>query len=69
MILFISLKDYESFVGRFLIMTTVQMLSFLSVEIAFIYTNQPDELVYHGLIFFFSQFVAQTYFLIRIQKK
>lgn len=69
LILFLSLKKGEPIASRFLIMTSVQMLSFLSVETAFIYTNQPDELVYHGLLLFFFQFIAQTFFLIRIQKK
>ncbi len=68
-ILFFSLKKEEPIATRFLIMTAVQMLSFLSVETAFIYTKQSVELVYHGLILFFLQFLAQTTFLIRIQKK
>ena len=69
LILFLNLKKDEPIAGRFLIMTTVQMLSFLSIETAFIYTDQPVEIVYHGLIFFFAQFIFQTIFLVRIQKK
>jgi hypothetical protein len=67
-ILFFRLPDKEPIAGRFLIMTAVQLLSILSLELAYIYTNQSNDLILHGLFFSLSQFLFQTIFLVRIQK-
>jgi hypothetical protein len=67
-ILFFKLPVKEPIAGRFLIMTAVQMLSILSLELAYIYTNQSIELILHGLFFSLVQFLFQTVFLVRIQK-
>lgn len=67
-ILFFRLPDKEPIAGRFLIMTGVQLLSILSLELAYIYTNQSIELILHGLFFSLVQFLFQTIFLVRIQK-
>lgn len=67
-ILFFRLPDKEPIAGRFLIMTGVQLISILSLELAYIYTNQSIELILHGLFFSLVQFILQTVFLVRIQK-
>lgn len=67
-ILFFRLPDAEPIAGRFLIMTAIQLLSLLSIELAYIYTNQANELILNGLFFSLVQFFFQTAFLIRIQK-
>ena len=67
-ILFFRLPDKEPIAGRFLIMTAVQLLSILSLELAYIYTNQSNDLILHGLFFSLVQFLFQTIFLVRIQK-
>lgn len=69
LILFFKLPDQEPIAGRFLIMTTFQLISILSLELAFIYTNQSVELILHGLFFSLVQFIFQTIFLVRIQKQ
>lgn len=66
-ILFYRLPDKEPIAGRFLIMTAVQLLSILSLELAYIFTNQSIELILHGLFFSLVQFLFQTIFLVRIQ--
>jgi hypothetical protein len=66
--LFFKLPDKEPIAGRFLIMTGVQLISILSLELAYIYTNQSIELILHGLFFSFVHFILQTIFLVRIQK-
>jgi hypothetical protein len=68
-ILFLKLPDQEPIAGRFLIMTMVQLISILSLEAAFIYTNQSLELILNSLSFALIHFVFQTIFLVRIQKK
>jgi hypothetical protein len=67
-ILFWKLPDNKPIAERFLIMTVIQMLSILSVELAYIFTKQAIELILHGLIFSLVQFLFQTYFLVKIQK-
>lgn len=67
-ILFFRLPDKEPIAGRFLIMTGVQLISILSLELAYIYSNQSIELILHGLFFSLVQFIFQTIFLVRIQK-
>ena len=67
-ILFFRLPDKEPIAGRFLIMTGVQLISILSLELAYIYSNQSIELILHGLIFSLVQFLFQTIFLVRIQR-
>jgi len=68
-ILFFRLPDKEPIASRFLIMTGVQLISLLSLELAYIYTNQTVELILHCLTLSLIQFLFQTYFLVRIQKK
>ena len=67
-ILFINLPDQKPIAGRFLVMTMVQLLSILSLELAYIYTNQSLGLILHGLFFSLIHFLFQTMFLLRIQK-
>ena len=67
-ILFYKLPDNKPIADRFLIMTAVQILSILSLELAYIYTNQSLDLILHGLIFSLVQFILQTVFLVIIQK-
>jgi hypothetical protein len=67
-ILFFRLPDKEPIAGRFLIMTAVQLISILFLELAYIYTNQSNDLILHGLFFSLVQFIFQTVFLVRIQK-
>jgi hypothetical protein len=67
-ILFFKSPDKEPIAGRFLIMTGVQLISILSLELAYIFTNQSIELILHGLFFSLVQFLFQTVFLVRIQK-
>jgi hypothetical protein len=67
-ILFYKLPDDEPIANRFLIMTGVQLISILSLELAYIYTNQSNDLILHGLFFSLVQFIFQTVFLVRIQK-
>lgn len=50
---------------RLLILITVQLLSYLSVCLALIYTNQPDTLALHLLALALSNIVAQTVFLVK----
>jgi hypothetical protein len=69
LILFFKLRDHEPIANRFLIMTMVQLISILSLELAYIYTNQTVELILHCLAFSLIQFLFQTFFLVRIQKK
>jgi hypothetical protein len=68
-ILFYRLPDHEPIAWRFLIMTMIQLLSILSLELAFVYTNQSVELILHGLFFSLIHFLFQTIFLVRIQKR
>ena len=68
MILFINLPDEKPIAERFLVMTMVQLLSILSLELAFKYSNQSIKLILHGLIFSLIHFLFQTIFLVRIQK-
>lgn len=67
-ILFYKLSDNEPITWRFLIMTMVQLLSLISLELAFIYTNQSVNLILHVLFFSMIHFLFQTLFLIRVQK-
>lgn len=50
---------------RLLIMITVQLLSFLSVCLALIYTNQSNALVLHLLGLATTLIVVQTVFIVR----
>ena len=68
MILFINLPDEKPIAERFLVMTMVQLLSILSLELAFKYSNQSIKLILHGLILSLIHFLFQTIFLVRIQK-
>jgi hypothetical protein len=46
-------------------MITVQLLSFLSISLALIYTNQPKAIVVHLLGLALSIILAQTLFIAR----
>lgn len=64
-------KSPENFILRFLILTTVQMLSVLSIILAWVYSKYPDAktLGFH-LIFTFCWLLAvQSVLLIRINGK
>lgn len=50
----------EEFVMRYLTMTTVQMLSFLAIVSAFVYTGKPTVIVYHSLSLFGVLLVFQS---------
>jgi hypothetical protein len=50
---------------RLLIMITVQLLSFLSISLALIYTNQSTSIVVHLLGLALSIIFAQTLFIAR----
>jgi hypothetical protein len=67
-ILFFKLPEQKPIVERFLIMTMIQMLSILSLELAYIYSNQSLVLILNGLVFSLIHFLFQTIFLVRIQK-
>ena len=55
----------EEFVSRYLIMTTLQLLSFLAIITALIYTGKPRVIVFHTLFLFLTLLVFQTLSLIR----
>lgn len=64
-------KSAENFTLRFLILTTVQMLSVLSIILALIYLKQPEaKTIGFHLIFSFTFLLAiQSVLLIRINEK
>ena len=57
--------DPQADTFRLLIMITVQLLSFLSVCLALIYTNQSNTLVLHLLGLAMTLIVVQTVFIVR----
>ena len=57
--------DPQAYTFRLLIMITVQLLSFLSVCLALIYTNQSNNLVLHLLGLALTLIVVQTVFIVR----
>jgi uncharacterized membrane protein len=57
--------DPQADTFRLLIMITVQLLSFLSVCLALIYTNQSNALVLHLLGLAMTLIVVQTIFIVR----
>lgn len=57
--------DPQADTFRLLIMITVQLLSFLSVCLALIYTNQSDNLVLHLLGLAMTLIFVQTVFMVR----
>jgi hypothetical protein len=57
--------DPQADTFRLLIMITVQLLSFLSVSLALIYTNQSNALVLHLLGLALTLIVVQTVFIVR----
>jgi len=59
----------ESFVFRYLTMTTVQMLSFLAIVTAFIFTKKPTIIVFHSLALFGVLLVFQSAGLLLFKKK
>ncbi|MBI1836344.1 MAG: hypothetical protein HYR91_03665 [Flavobacteriia bacterium] len=60
-------KEPKNFVGRFLVLTTVQMLSVLAVFAAVIYVKFPDAqtVVLHSLSVFILLMVAQSLLLLK----
>ena len=56
--------DPQADTFRLLIMITVQLLSFLSVCLALIYTNQSNNLVLHLLGLALTLIVVQTVFIV-----
>lgn len=58
----------EEFVFRYLTMTTVQMLSFLAIVTAFVFTKKPNVIVFHSLELFGVLLVFQTIGLLLIKK-
>jgi len=50
----------EEFVFRYLTMTTFQMLSFLAIVTAFVFTKKPTVIVYHSLALFGVFLVFQS---------
>lgn len=57
--------DPQADTFRLLIMITVQLLSFLSICLALIYTNQSNTLVLHLLGLAMTLIVVQTVFIVR----
>lgn len=64
-------KEPKNFVGRFLILTTVQMLSVLAVFAAVIFVKFPNAkiIVLHSLAVFVLLMVLQSYLLLKNLKK
>lgn len=60
-------KNAESFVNRFLILTTFQMLAMMSVLLALVYVKFPDfkVIVFHTISVFVILLTIQSVFLIR----
>lgn len=60
-------KNSEKFTGRFLVVTTVQMLGFLTVTLVMIFNKIQDYKywVMTFLVLFLITLVAQTFFLLR----
>lgn len=58
-------SDPQADTFRLLIMITVQLLSYLSVCLALIYTNQKDTIVLHLLGMALVLIVAQTIFIVK----
>lgn len=58
-------NDPQADTFRLLIMITVQLLSYLSVCLALIYTNQKDTIVLHLLGMALVLIVAQTIFIVK----
>jgi len=60
-------KEVDAFADTFrlLIMITVQLLSFLSICLALIYTNQSNQLVLHLLALALAMIVCQTIYIAR----
>ncbi|MEN9973097.1 MAG: hypothetical protein RIS20_1444 [Bacteroidota bacterium] len=58
-------KDPQADTFRLLIMITVQLVSFLSICLALIYTNQPNALVIHLLGMALTMITVQTIYLVK----
>jgi len=58
----------EEFVFRYLTMTTVQMLSFLAIVTAFVFTKKPNVVVFHSLALFGVLLVFQSIGLLFLKK-
>lgn len=61
----------ERFVGRFMILTTVQMLSAMSILLAFVYSKQQEvkTLIFHFVCIFVILLIIQSILLIKINNK
>jgi len=57
--------NQTAFTFRLLILMTTQMLGFLSILLAFIYTNQAAQFVFYMLGLALSVLVIQTSYLVR----
>jgi hypothetical protein len=59
-------KTSEQFVGRFMILTTVQLLSIMSIIAAVLYTKQPQgrHLTFNIMAVFVAMLAIQTVLLI-----
>ena len=57
--------DQSAFTFRLLILMTTQMLGYLSILLAFIYTNQASQFVFYMLGLALSVLVIQTSYLVR----
>jgi len=58
----------QEFVFRYLTMTTVQMLSFLAIVTAFVFTKKPDIVVFHSLALFGVLLIFQSIGLLLFKK-
>lgn len=66
-----DLSDPTKFVGKFLVLTTVQFLSVLSILAAIVYVKYPDRTlhIYHLIGLFFSLLTIQSVFLNKLVNK
>ena len=64
-------KDPDSFVNRFLVLTTLQMLAMLSLLAALVYVKVPDMrgIGFHSISIFIILLMIQSILLIRLVNK
>ena len=63
-------KGSESFVQRFFLLTTMQMMTFLSMVVALVYSHYPDvkTVVMHMLVLVLFYLLLQSFLLVRFSK-
>lgn len=63
-------KGSESFVQRFFILTTIQMMTFLFMVVALVYSHFPEAktVVMHMLILMLFYLMTQSFLLVRFSK-